>query len=316
MTVQSTVISVAITLGGELTDFSDMARAALTTSFQSTLGCFKPDCLLELHMTSGSVNVEAVMTIPDDAGGDSVGKGSGLSTAAAVEAAAADLVSQPNTVVASMIASAAPASVPMTITVEGVAPVTSHSGVSVAIVVAPPPPSSPPISPPPPRLPPPPINPPPLQAGVSGGMAGVLITVAGAGTAVIMLAIVLGMYRARNRTRATALETTSSWSSSNAPSTSEEAKSRATLASTPQEANEAGFRRSHLSYAEPSIEKLGRGVRGGRRQSTNTTCTVKEKPGRAFQRGPSVCANSTSSTAPTQLINGVHEPPTIGTISV
>ena len=68
--------TISFTAAGTIESFD---TAGVTASLQSYLQCFEPDCTVELRVTQGSVNVEAVVT---DSGGDG-------SSTATVEAAAA-----------------------------------------------------------------------------------------------------------------------------------------------------------------------------------------------------------------------------------
>lgn len=138
-------------MAGDVDTFDKQQKADLYASLSSELGCQKPDCYLSLRLAAGSINVGAMLSIPDSPTSGS----NATATAAAIESAANALVAQPTDAISSRIG------VPVTST----APVTIGHAV-VPIVVAPPPP---PLFPPPlapPQSPPPtapPGAPPPLQ---------------------------------------------------------------------------------------------------------------------------------------------------------
>ena len=152
VSVEATVVSFGLSLEGDVSDFDEATTTALVVSFETTLACFAPACLLELRITPGSVAIEAIMTIPDTGDGGTAGGasgGAGTSTAAAaISAAASALAAEPPAAIASALAAAAPT--PISITVTSAASVAVQTRVSVPIVVAPPPPSppSPPTRPP------------------------------------------------------------------------------------------------------------------------------------------------------------------------
>lgn len=120
-----------MTLDETLDSFTSARRLNLTTSLRDSLGCYAPDCVLELRIAAGSIALVAVVAVPD------VAPSSGAdasSLAASVGAAAAQLVAQPAAALTASlgvsVASAAPA-------------VEVQSGVLVPLLVAPPPPTPP-----------------------------------------------------------------------------------------------------------------------------------------------------------------------------
>ena len=164
MEVVATVVEVGLTLGGDLASFDTAAQASLASTLRSALSCEEPACFLTLQLSSGSINVNARLVIPqsedeeaDAASGDS-GSGDTTSPAAAsvaaVTAAANALVTR----------SASSLSASLGVTIEAVEQTVGvTSGVATPLVVAPPPPSPPPPTSPPPLAPPPsPLLPPPL----------------------------------------------------------------------------------------------------------------------------------------------------------
>lgn len=128
----STVISMELTIGGDLSDFGAAEQAAFTDTVASELGCIAPSCIIECRFSAGSVNVESVMTIPN---GDGGGGGAAAAAVASVSAAATTLASQP--------VSALSMSLGVTV-VAAAAPIVAV-GVAIPMAVAPPPPSPPPL---------------------------------------------------------------------------------------------------------------------------------------------------------------------------
>jgi hypothetical protein len=129
--VQVTVITLELQVAGDVNDFSQgsSARANLEANFRSSLACYDP-CLLRLLISSASVSVHALITVPNSA----LGTASSAPTAnlaAAVLAAATALTSQP--------AAALSAALAVTVTQEPT--ITVAENVAAAMVVAPPPPS-------------------------------------------------------------------------------------------------------------------------------------------------------------------------------
>jgi len=129
--VQVTVITLELQVAGDVNDFSQgsSARANLEANFRSSLACYDP-CLLRLLISSASVSVHALITVPNSA----LGTASSAPTAnlaAAVLAAATALTSQP----------AAALSAALAVTVTQAPTITVAENVAAAMVVAPPPPS-------------------------------------------------------------------------------------------------------------------------------------------------------------------------------
>jgi hypothetical protein len=129
--VQVTVITLELQVAGDVNDFSQgsSARANLEANFRSSLACYDP-CLLRLLISSASVSVHVLITVPNSA----LGTASSAPTAnlaAAVLAAAVALTSQP----------AAALSAALAVTVTQAPTITVAENVAAAMVVAPPPPS-------------------------------------------------------------------------------------------------------------------------------------------------------------------------------
>jgi len=144
----STVVEVGLTVAGDVNSFGEAQQASLRASLRESLSCQEPACFLTLRVSAASVNVAAILAIPDPpAGSSTAAAATAAVTAAAVEAAATALAAQP----------AADISASLGVQVTAAAPVAIGHAV-VPIVVAPPPPSPPPTLPPP--TPPPPESPP------------------------------------------------------------------------------------------------------------------------------------------------------------
>ena len=165
VSVPATVITVSLTVSGDVSSFDESAQASLQSAMQSYFDCYNP-CVLQLRIASASTLIDAVITVPDAAPS---------SIASAVTAAATTLVTQPAGAISSALGN--------TINVVSAAPVAVQTGVVVPLAVAPPPPALPP-SPPPPQSP-----------ASEGGM--VIIIAAGGGAALI--AVVVGIYCVLNR---------------------------------------------------------------------------------------------------------------------
>ena len=129
-TVVATVVTLGFTVAGEAEAFDDGARASLAAKLQESLHCHKPACLLELRISPASVQVTALLTIPEAIAGSSAAAAD--VTAAATTLAASDPSSLSSTLGVSVTATTAP---------------TVQQGASVPLVVAPPPPSPPPSQP-------------------------------------------------------------------------------------------------------------------------------------------------------------------------
>ena len=132
----STVIELGLTLAGDVNTFDAAQQSSLSLTHQQQLFCYQPVCFLQLRVSSASVRVDAVLTIPDDPPNaptlGATGAGSAAMVATAVESAATALVARP----AAQITSA------LGVSVETAAPVSVGHAV-VPLVVAPPPPSPP-----------------------------------------------------------------------------------------------------------------------------------------------------------------------------
>jgi hypothetical protein len=131
--VQATVITINLQVAGDVNDFApgSSARANLEGNFRSRLECYDP-CLFRLLISSASVNVQAVITVPNPPTGTAPSFPTS-NLAATVLAAATALTSQP----------LAALSVALAVTVTQAPAITVAENVAVPMVVAPPPPSSP-----------------------------------------------------------------------------------------------------------------------------------------------------------------------------
>ena len=148
----ATVVTVGLMLAGDVSSFTEAAKADLKNALKSACSCHEPMCFLTLRISSASVAVLAVLTIPEDAAEASAdGTTTTNSTAAtlSVTAAATSLVAQDPATMSSSLGGI--------VDVVSAVPVQVAEGVTVPLVVAPPPPS-----PPPPLLPPPVLLPPAL----------------------------------------------------------------------------------------------------------------------------------------------------------
>ena len=146
MPVVATVVELGLTIAGDVASFDDAQKANLKESLQTQLNCLEKDgCFLEVRVSSaGSINVAAILTIPDAAGGN----------ATAVQQAANTMAAQP----------ASSLSVSLGVSVEVMPSVQISTSVTVPLAVAPPPPSPPPSPLPSPPLPSPPVPSPPPSA--------------------------------------------------------------------------------------------------------------------------------------------------------
>ena len=131
--VQATVITINLQVAGDVNDFAPGSSALtnLDASFRSLLECYDP-CQLRLLISSASVNVQALITVPNPPTGTAPNIPT-ANLAATVLAAATALTSQP----------AAALSVALAVTVTQAPAITVAENVAVPMVVAPPPPSSP-----------------------------------------------------------------------------------------------------------------------------------------------------------------------------
>ena len=185
--VEATVVELGLTIAGDVASFDDTQKESLKEMLKVELNCLEKDgCYLEVRVSAaGSINVAAILTIPDAAGGN----------ATAVQQAATTLAAQP----------AASLSTSLGVSVTSAPRIQVTTGVTVPLAVAPPPPSPPPT--------PPPMSPPPspapifdtnqtpvsadefpigILAGAGGGAALVLI---------VLLARAMSSKRARTRPR-------------------------------------------------------------------------------------------------------------------
>jgi hypothetical protein len=135
--VQATVITINLQVAGDVNDFAPGSSALtnLDASFRSLLECYDL-CQLRLLISSASVNVQALITVPNPPTGTAPNIPT-ANLAATVLAAATALTSQP----------AAALSVALAVTVTQAPAITVAENVAVPMVVAPPPRS--PIAPPP-----------------------------------------------------------------------------------------------------------------------------------------------------------------------
>ena len=174
--------------------FDAASQSTLATSLRDTLGCHEPACMLTLRFSAASIDVTAVMTIPDASAGGADAVASTAATVAAVEAAANNLVAQPTSAISSTLG----------VSVEVIAPVTVGRAV-VPLVVAPPPPS---LSPPPSLPPLPPLPYVPDRYAVSGPTGSddqhSLIAIA-AGASAALLTLFALFYRWRRKANGEAL---------------------------------------------------------------------------------------------------------------
>ena len=131
------MITLELQVAGDVNDFSQgsSARANLEANFRSSLECYDP-CLLRLLISSASVNVHALITVPNSPMG-TASSAPTANLAATVLAAAIALTSQP----------AEALSVALAVTVTQAPTITVAENVPAAMVIAPPPPS--PVAPPP-----------------------------------------------------------------------------------------------------------------------------------------------------------------------
>ena len=85
-----------------MSTFGTAEQESLKTNLRSTLGCEEPACILALRVSPGSINVAAILTIPDAPTDESGNGGNGAAeTAAAVASAATALVAQPASAISS-----------------------------------------------------------------------------------------------------------------------------------------------------------------------------------------------------------------------
>lgn len=125
--VVASVITLSLTLAGDVSSFGASERANLAATLRTTLTCEEPTCYLELRITSSSIAVEALLTIPDARPG--------------ATAATASITTAANSLTALTPAGISSA---IGVTVTAAQPVSVQSSITVPLVVAPPPPSPPP----------------------------------------------------------------------------------------------------------------------------------------------------------------------------
>jgi len=185
VTVVATVVTVGITIAGSVEAFDETARTNLASTLKDALRCREPSCFLELRVSPGSVQVAAVLTIPDAEAGSAA-------AAADIAAAASTLASSDSSSLSSTLG----------VTVTAIAAPTVQQAVSVPLVVAPPPPSPPP-SPLPPPSQPLSSSPMPLpegsRPGESGGGTTTIIIAATTAAGGVALLLFAGVYVRRRR---------------------------------------------------------------------------------------------------------------------
>jgi len=145
VSVPATVVTLGLTIAGDVSSFGEEEQASLKSTLQDELSCHEPDCFLELRASAASVSVTAILTIPDSVS---------ISVLSNVLDTANALVAQP----------AATISASLGVSVESAAPVTTETQVSVPLAVAPPPPS-------------PPSSNITLPIGIAAGVAAVVVVV-------------------------------------------------------------------------------------------------------------------------------------------
>ena len=127
VTVVASVVTVGLTIAGGIEAFDEAAKTSLAASLQTSLGCYEPTCFLELRVAASSIQIDALLTIPDAVEGSST-------ATTDIAAAAVTLASTDSSTLSSTLG----------VTVTATTPATVQQAVSVPIVVAPPPPSPPP----------------------------------------------------------------------------------------------------------------------------------------------------------------------------
>jgi len=189
VTVVASVVTVGLTIAGGIEAFDEAAQARLASTLRASLGCFEPVCFLELRVAAGSVQIDALLTIPN------TGEGSGT--------AVTDIAAAATTLAAT---SSSALSRTLGVTVTGTAAPTVQQAVPVPIVVAPPPPSSPSLLP---SLPSPLLAlSPPLAPPSSGVDSTMIVLVAGGtagGTLLFMLFVLMCRRCRRNSTECMSL---------------------------------------------------------------------------------------------------------------
>lgn len=165
------VVEIAFTLAADIASIDADAKQSLARAMRAALACRLPECILELRFRAGSVDVGAVLTMPEAAGG-----GGNEATLAAVTAAASSITE-----------SAAAMGNVLGVDVTGVAAPIVREAATVPLVVAPPPPASEAERSPAPSPPP---------SGSTTPAAGVLL---GAIAAVLLAVVLCGLVALRRR---------------------------------------------------------------------------------------------------------------------
>lgn len=164
VSVPASVVTVGLTIAGDLASFGPAQEASLKTSLRKELSCEEPACFLSVRLRAGSINVETSLTIPQPAAAAAAPGAAPIATnpsatLAAVQAAANNLVTSPTATISSALGVAVTAADPA---------VSLQTDIVVPLAVAPPPPSPPPppthSSPPPSQGAPPTVTPSPSAA--------------------------------------------------------------------------------------------------------------------------------------------------------
>ncbi len=146
----ATVVTLDLHIAGDVSSFGQAEQASFTSLLRNELECYEDNgCLIDLLISSASVNVQARITIPEPSAGSGNGGGSngggsgslGAGSASAVAARANALSSRSLSELNSVLG----------VTVERAPTVAVDASVAVPLRVGPPPPSP---SPPPPGPPP------------------------------------------------------------------------------------------------------------------------------------------------------------------
>lgn len=132
VTVVASVLTIAMTIAGSVEAFDAIARAGLVGKLKESLRCREPVCFLELRVSAASVQVAAVLTIPDASAGSA-------SAVTDISTAASALASSGSAALSSTLG----------VNVFAITAPVLQQAVSVPLIVAPPPPSptQPPLSP-------------------------------------------------------------------------------------------------------------------------------------------------------------------------
>ena len=67
MQVPATIISLGLKLDGDIASFGPEQQGDLRSSLKTSLGCEEPACFLSLRAQPGSIDVETILTIPQQA---------------------------------------------------------------------------------------------------------------------------------------------------------------------------------------------------------------------------------------------------------